>query len=276
MSLLDFSKRMSCFGICSISLLGCSESLSIGHSNWNSRNSSVATNRIVEHDFGFIVAGSNVHHTFEITNDTNETWTIVETRSDCTCTVAKLAKNVIPPNETLEIVVGFNAPDSPSNDVRKVGFFLEKKSSDPILLLVKARVRKKLNVSSVDLGVHSVGTGERRPVFFDVENFSKESWDGINIESDCRWFSGTATQADLAYQEDGPVQRWRVTCQIDAADVEHGDHRGRVIISGGGLREEVPIVMRVISPVVAIPAQVFFGSVDQLSLPVYAFANDTR
>lgn len=62
-----------------------------------------------EHDFGEIVKGTNVEHTFKFTNTGDAPLVITNASSSCGCTVPTYPKNeTIEPGETGEMLVKFN------------------------------------------------------------------------------------------------------------------------------------------------------------------------
>lgn len=59
-----------------------------------------------EHDFGHVVQGQKVHHTFSLQNTTSFSMTIGEIRSAISCCVTgKVAKTVLEPGESVDLVI---------------------------------------------------------------------------------------------------------------------------------------------------------------------------
>jgi hypothetical protein len=69
----------------------------------------VMTFETTEHDFGDLIDGQNVEHTYKFTN-TGTTNLLIETHEvTCGCTTPKYSKEPIKPGESSEIKVGFNS-----------------------------------------------------------------------------------------------------------------------------------------------------------------------
>lgn len=63
----------------------------------------------MEYDFGDIIQGETVSHTFVITNAGWDTLKIVHVRASCGCTAANPEKNSLAPGETTNLLVSFNS-----------------------------------------------------------------------------------------------------------------------------------------------------------------------
>ena len=86
--------------------------LLIGHANAQSakaQNGPVITFEKSTHDFGDIVQGDKVEHTFTFTNTGNEPLLITNVNVQCGCTTPIYPRDPVPPGAKAEITVGFNS-----------------------------------------------------------------------------------------------------------------------------------------------------------------------
>lgn len=73
------------------------------------KNGAVITWEKKTHDFGNIVQGDKVEHTFYFTNTGNEPLLITNVQVSCGCTVPKWPRDPIPPGARGELTVSFNS-----------------------------------------------------------------------------------------------------------------------------------------------------------------------
>ncbi len=74
------------------------------------KNGAVITWEKKSHDFGNIVQGDKVEHTFHFTNTGNEPLIITNVQVSCGCTTPKgWPRDPIPPGASGEITVGYNS-----------------------------------------------------------------------------------------------------------------------------------------------------------------------
>ena len=86
-------------------------------------------------DFGRIVQGEKVNHTFTITNTGGADLLIMDVRASCGCTAATPEKNKLAPNESTELNVEFNS----AHKMGKQTKFVYIKSNDPENKTLKIR-----------------------------------------------------------------------------------------------------------------------------------------
>lgn len=73
------------------------------------QNGAVITWEKKTHDFGNIVQGDKVEHTYYFTNTGNEPLIITNVQVSCGCTTPKWPRDPIPPGGQGELTVGFNS-----------------------------------------------------------------------------------------------------------------------------------------------------------------------
>jgi hypothetical protein len=98
-----------------------------------------------------------------------------------------------------------------------------------VSLVVLARVRSPLNVVPTDLNLGGVGTDSVKESHFEVQNFSEEIWQGIEVHSSGKWMSASVTPIHVERKlvpEGQPRQVWRVIVQSSRDGLRAGPHRG--------------------------------------------------
>ena len=73
------------------------------------KNGPVITWEKKTHDFGNIVQGDKVEHTFYFTNTGNEPLIISNVQVSCGCTTPKWPRDPVPPGGQAQVTVGFNS-----------------------------------------------------------------------------------------------------------------------------------------------------------------------
>lgn len=73
-----------------------------------------------EHDFGKVIEGEKVSHSFNFTNNGEADLIISKASASCGCTVPEYTKEPIAPGETGHIDVVFNSEGRPGNFSKQV------------------------------------------------------------------------------------------------------------------------------------------------------------
>lgn len=93
-----------------------------------------------EHDFGVIVQGEMVGHTFLFKNTGDKPLTIIDAKASCGCTVPEWSKEPIAPGEEGKLEVKYNG--SGSGVVRKTVTVIANTEPAETILEIKANVRE--------------------------------------------------------------------------------------------------------------------------------------
>jgi len=117
-------------------------------------------------DFGKVIAGQKVEHTFIITNKKEEVMTISRVKSFCGCTAVVTAERKILPGRSTNIKVSLKTWDLRGKVDKKIEVFLDKEK-DPLILSLQGEVKKKpipqtaprltLSQRYIDLGTMRAG-----------------------------------------------------------------------------------------------------------------------
>jgi len=105
------------------------------------------------YDFGEVIAGIAVTHTFVLTNAGDAPLVITKVRTSCGCTTTALSKTTLEPGESVELTATFDT----THYSGKVGKSITVESNDPdtpkLVLLITGTVKrgKPYNISAADL-----------------------------------------------------------------------------------------------------------------------------
>ena len=93
-----------------------------------------------EYDFGDIIQGDKVSHTFIINNNGGDLLKIENVRASCGCTAAILGKEEIAPGKSTELKVTFNSDRRNGKQIKKVYITSNDPERPEIILTIKANV----------------------------------------------------------------------------------------------------------------------------------------
>jgi hypothetical protein len=96
----------------------------------------------MSHDFGTIVEGEKVEHTFKFTNTGDADLVISSATASCGCTIANWPKEPIAPGETNEIKVEYNSAGKSAMQTKDITILA---NTNPVktILQIKVFVEKK-------------------------------------------------------------------------------------------------------------------------------------
>ncbi len=96
------------------------------------------------HDFGDVVQGEKVEHTFKFRNTGDEPLVITNVQVTCGCTTPKgWARDPILPGQSSEITVGFNSAGKYGKQEKVVTMVSNARNSDGTQILFSANVLEK-------------------------------------------------------------------------------------------------------------------------------------
>lgn len=221
---------------------------------------------VFEHDFGILAPKEQVEHRFVIKNDTSTKWTFKKVINTCSCTVSHLSAPLIEPGKEESVTVTYKAGGVTQDDKRRVGVLFQEAEAPRVMLVVLARVREFMTCVPPELEFIDLGKGKASQTNFEVRNFSDRDWNSISLQPSVDWLAASSIPLgiDTIATEEGLRQVWRITVTADASIMSTGDQQGYIEVTAEGtekLASKVPVHGLVVSPVVAIPQQFFFGNV---------------
>lgn len=234
------------------------------------RNSDTADNlestasQVLEHNFGLLKPEQRVEYRYIIKNATTARWTIRKVINTCSCTATDISAQSIEPNKEETVTVTYRAGKISHDDKRSVVLCFEEPNVPNVVLVVLAKVRESLTCVPAKLELTNLGKGQLRQTNFEVHNFSDHDWESITLTPSASWLTVSSTPLAVADNAESPRQAWRITVTANAEAMSSGSHDAEIgvtSIGGDKISGRLPVYASVISPVSAIPEQLFFGKV---------------
>ncbi len=217
-----------------------------------------------QHNFGLVLPKTKHTHRFSVPNTTDEIWTVKTIHVNCTCTVAEAAKNFIEAGGATDFTIAYQAGGHSGDDRRSVIIEFEEANVPPIKLAVFARIRAPLTVSNSKLVFNAVGLGNEMEKRLKITNFSPSEWESLTCESSADWLTVTTGLVEqIEKLEPEARQAWQARVKVQTEGLRPGKHDAEIRIDPRCADVEPSVVaveLTVISPVRAIPSELFFGT----------------
>ena len=169
----------------------------------------------IEYDFGDIIQGETVSHTFIITNAGWDTLKIAHVRASCGCTDASPEKNSLAPGESTNLLVSFNSKgrigkqtkfvyiQSNDNDIpeMKLTFVGTVKTADS-----KSELQAKFVVPETEHDFGVVQEGKKVEYTFKIANFGTGDLLIKDIKTSCGCTAALVSSEKLAPGEKGSLK----------------------------------------------------------------------
>ncbi len=218
----------------------------------------------LEHDFGLVRPGEILRHQFTVRNSSSGTWTIREVLRTCACAVTRVSAESIPPGGAEQFDVQYRMPSRSTDKSQTVTVHFREPDAPVVSLTARARVRQPMTLPQDDLVINGVARGHVIERNFEVFNYSDADWERLVVEPLDDWITAEALLVPGKAAEEGLCQVWRVLIHADTTDLPSGEHQTRatVRVPGSELPEQtMAIHVTVMSPVSAVPQQLFYGAV---------------
>ena len=220
------------------------------------------------HDCGVILqpVSEAVPCEFEITNNTNFDWNLKQIVNMCSCTVTDMSTTRIKVGATEKVLVAYKPGGEGSfDDHRRSLVVFEEKDAPVFTLVVTSRVREPMTVKPGTLAWTRVGENQVRKDCFEVQNYSSENWESLNVISYPGWLAYEIQSVDPPESDSSLRQLYLVSLNVDAKDLSPREYRDSIELEARCgeriLTKSVPAVLQITSTVSAIPGQFFFGDV---------------
>lgn len=203
------------------------------------------------YDFGSALSTAAVTHSYVFKNTGKLTLTISGARASCGCTVAKVAKDTIPPGEEGTIDVTFNLVGRLGYQLKTITVTCNDPDQPNPVLTLKGTVIKPVWASPAALYMGRIATPEARQATFSVESdqpMTVKSW----------WTTGASATVEYLGAADGMESRrhdFRLTVEAPGAE---GPFNGDVRVETDDVRQ--PEVVIPYTGYWAIPAGAGAGS----------------
>ncbi|MFH1723276.1 MAG: DUF1573 domain-containing protein [Elusimicrobiota bacterium] len=211
-----------------------------------------------EHDFGEIPQGETVTHDFVFKNEGPGTLEIGEVRSSCGCTAALVSKKEIGPGEEGRIKVTFRSRGFRGNVTKTVSVPSNDLASGTATLKIKATVKVEIDAmpSSVSFGDVRRGASASKTVTLEQAAGRKFNIKGIEHKGE-----GLAVTSE----PEGPASSHKLHVALNAPD-KPGTFADVVLVRTDDEKQpevRIPVSARIVGDVIASPASLFLGRVDQ-------------
>lgn len=143
-----------------------------------------------EHDFGLMDLGEERQHVFRLTNAGDGILTIRRGPSSCKCTVLDLRNGELPPGESRDITLAWEAESENENFRHGAAFFTNDPEHPDLSVVAVGKIRRHFGVSSGDIVFRDVKPGETATA--EIVVFS-QAFDRFEIER------GTSSSPELSW-----------------------------------------------------------------------------
>jgi hypothetical protein len=134
-------------------------------------------------DLGFVLAGDTRVCDFILKNNTDQLWQIRSVQPGCSCMVPNISSTKVRPGERTTVTIAYKAPNANLDDVKNVRVQFSGSTGLPDeILVVHAKVRKKMAVFPSDFQLGLLSSNSRKEIEFDVENYTGTEWSNIDID----------------------------------------------------------------------------------------------
>lgn len=224
--------------------------------------------KILSHDFGVIhYPVEDQKCEFEITNSSTSTWHLERIINSCSCAVADISTPKIKPGETAKVLVAYTPRGEGSyDDQRKSLIVFQEKNAPTFTLLVSSQVREDMTVRPVSLSWNQMGKGQTRKDYFEIQNFSKENWDEVEIVSCPEWLSYELKEVQVPPETESMKQLYSVSLLVQTDQLDELEYKSSIEIEARTADQEqfhksIPVSLKLTAAVSLIPEQLFFGGI---------------
>lgn len=175
-----------------------------------------------EYDFGNIIQGEEVSHTFVLTNSGGDLLKITKVNPSCGCTAAMPEKNELAPGESTNLNVKFNSKGRLGKQKKIVRIESNDPENHQLVLTIKgvvvlpdeeASAYPELNFPEVEHDFGSVYEGEVVDYTFKFENTGKAELKIKDIRTSCGCTAALVSNEVLAPGESGTLK-----VELDTSD----------------------------------------------------------
>ena len=213
------------------------------------------------HDFGVVIAGTEVTHQFTLKNIGQESLIVSDVVSGCSCTTGLNSTGEIPPGKDLQIQATFQTPMRHGNSDEELIVYLKGKESDksysPVKLLMKGKLLMPFQAVPKQVFFGKVPFGESRTREIGVRKQAERtaSLNGVDTTSEYIKTKITSTGTDgsfkieVALLPNAPIGNLEVQIRLNFKYGEQPTHL------------QIPVIAVILGDVEVLPKQVFFGNV---------------
>lgn len=168
-------------------------------------------------DFGDIVEGQTVNHSFVIVNNGNEVLKITQVLTTCGCTAAEPEKKELKPGESTIIKVDFNSTGRSGKQVKQISVASNDTKNPRIKLVISCNVLDAKTVKEKSKGPkivfektqHDFGKmyeGKIKDYYFKFKNAGKEVLEIKEVKTTCGCTAALVSEKSLKPGEEGTIR----------------------------------------------------------------------
>ena len=237
---------------------------------------------IASYDFGTVVAGSTLTHTFLLANETDAGLRFTGSETSCSCTVPTVSPSSVPPGETAAVSVAWRTGAADYSGSKSLAVTFRPASGGAAIqfpLLLTANVRRALSVDAERIDFGLIAPAAPATQTLTVRNFGDVEWPGPpRVSTAATWLTarhvpagsgGAATAAGTVNSVVGdeeadpaPSDAARQTFVFELTATLSADRDPRpatVRVSTAGATRSVRVLARRDTVVRVLPAQLYFG-----------------
>ncbi len=211
------------------------------------------------HDFGIVRPKSTLKKTFTLKNTSATRIVFSKVVSSCGCTVAKLEKSALTPQESGVVEVSLETGENSDNLIQHVELFVSGKTGRQFVLGVTAKVRAPLSVADRNLQfVFDQYDSSFAPVTTYVSNFTGRPWNTVSV-SGCVKPSWVSIERSPVTMQVGATESWKIqiTPLANAIDILEN---GKIVFEASDGEKGVALTsLKTLQNVRAFPSVVVFS-----------------
>lgn len=188
-----------------------------------------------DYDFGNVVEGTLVKHTFTITNTGNDLLKISNVQPSCGCTAAKPDKNELKPGESTKLKIEFNSEGRTGKQEKHIMIASNDPQNSSLNLKIFGMVEKKKIDYSQNPGIefketsHNFGKiieGSKVDYTFSFTNKGKKTLEIKDVRTSCGCTAALISEKSIAPGKSGTIK-----IEFDSADRMGKQSKTIVVVS---------------------------------------------
>jgi hypothetical protein len=227
-------------------------------------------------DFGVVSPNKPLRLNFALRNTTGATWVPNEIQTSCSCVAAAgtMQKSGVTPNALMPIAIELVSGDTEADSRQKVVITFAGQDGPTVTVLLHARTRKPMSVSTQLLDFPAVcADNASRQSTLVVENHSGDSWGELRAEEACEWLTVNTTRISspgAAPDQSHALEAWNVFASIIPDALPIGVQNASITLVATDadrhfdtIRQDVSVSARRRSTLIIVPSVLFFGEVNR-------------
>lgn len=149
------------------------------------------------YDFGTLIQGKKVDHTFVLRNKGDAPLTIGKIKTSCGCTAATISSKTIAPGKTGEIAASFNSASFSGNISKTISVESNDPQAPSTTLTIKGVVTEELSISPRQVSLGNIKADTKKEVTLTVANRSPRHVNLLSVKSGLQQVTVKAKKTSL-------------------------------------------------------------------------------